>query len=153
MEGTTIVLNRKLKTKNKRSSLLLVLTADERTQLRGHRKTICGQDVLLQLPREGALIDGDLLVGKDSSIQILVKAAEEDLLVINAESNLELIKAAYHLGNRHVVLELQSEELFLLNDPVLADMLKRRGLKVKKIKRPFSPERGAYSFTNSHQHN
>ena len=153
MKGPIIVLDRKLKTKNKTQSLLLLLTAAERTRLRGHRQTTCGQDVLLHLPREGVLKDGDILAGKDPSIQVQVKAALEDLLVVSTSSILELTKAAYHLGNRHVDIELKPKELFLLEDPVLADLLRRRGLKVKNIKRTFFPERGAYSLTDSHHHN
>ena len=153
MKETIIVLDRKIKTTSKKESLVLVLTAAERTRLRGHRQTTCGQDVLLQLPREGALMDGDLLAGKDPSIQVLIKAAMEHLLVVSTNSMLELTKAAYHLGNRHVDIELRPNELFLLEDPVLADLLKKRGLHVKSIKRAFFPERGAYSLRNSHQHN
>ena len=123
MKGTTIVLDRKLKTTNKKDPLVLVLTAAERTRLRGHRQTTCGQDVLLQLPREGELMDGDLLIGTNPSIQVLVKAALEKLLVVSTNSMLELTKAAYHLGNRHVDIELRPNELFLLEDPVLADLL------------------------------
>ena len=95
-------------------------------------------------------MDGDLLAGKNPTIQVLVKAALEDLLVVSASSTLELTKAAYHLGNRHVDIELSSKELFLLEDPVLADLLARRGLIVNKVKRPFSPEKGAYSSNHYH---
>ena len=52
---------------------------------------------------------------------------------MQAKSQLELIKAAYHLGNRHVDLEIHSQKLFLLEDSVLEKMLKSRGLLVQKI--------------------
>ena len=106
MKGTTIVLDRRLKTKTANQSLVLLLTAAERTRLRGQRQTTCGRNVLLQLPRQGVLMDGDLLAGKNPTIQVLVKAALEDLLVVSASSTLELTKVAYHLGNRHVDIEL-----------------------------------------------
>ncbi len=150
MKGTTIVLDRRLKTKTANQSLVLLLTAAERTRLRGQRQTTCGRNVLLQLPRQGVLMDGDLLAGKNPTIQVLVKAALEDLLVVSASSTLELTKAAYHLGNRHVEIELTPKELFLLDDPVLADLLIRRRLTVNKIKRTFSPEQGAYSSNHHH---
>tara|TARA_B100000029_G_scaffold41040_1_gene38203 strand:- start:579 stop:1034 length:456 start_codon:yes stop_codon:yes gene_type:complete len=150
LKGTTIVLDRRLKTKTANQSLVLLLTAAERTRLRGQRQTTCGRNVLLQLPRQGVLMDGDLLAGKNPTIQVLVKAALEDLLVVSASSTLELTKAAYHLGNRHVDIELTPKELFLLDDPVLADLLTRRRLTVNKIKRTFSPEQGAYSINHHH---
>ena len=151
MPLTPILLNRRLKTRSSKKYLVLSLSAEQRTRLRGPRNTICGQEVLLKLPREGPLMDGDLLAGEESSPQVLVKAAEEDLCKIQATSILELIKAAYHLGNRHVDLELHIKELFLVEDPVLITMLEKRGLKIEKLKRPFFPEMGAYDTTHSHK--
>ena len=95
-------------------------------------------------------MDGDLLSGEKDLPQVLVKAAIEDLLVVSANSILELTKASYHLGNRHVELELHTKELFLLEDQVLAKMLKSRGLSVRKVKKAFFPELGAYYQFNSH---
>lgn len=97
-------------------------------------------------------MDGDLLIGEATTPQVLVKAAIEDLLLVRAESILELIQASYHLGNRHVDLELHSKELYLLEDPVLAEMLRGRGLSVTKEKKTFFPEFGAYSRVNGHRH-
>ena len=152
MTSSTIVLTQRIKTKNKIKSLELVLTANDRTRLRGRRKTTCGQEVILMLPREGPLRDGDVLVGEDSNTQVLIKAAIEDLLLVRANSILELIQASYHLGNRHVELELHSKELFLLEDPVLAEMLIKRGLTVEKTKKAFFPEFGAYYQSSNHKH-
>ena len=89
------------------------------------------------LPREGPLMEGDLLTGENPVPQVLIKAAIEDLLVVRSQSILELIKAAYHLGNRHVDIELQPNQIFLLEDPVLTEMLISRGLSVNKIKKKF----------------
>jgi len=97
-------------------------------------------------------MDGDVLIGENPLLRVLVKAAIENLLVVRANSILELIKASYHLGNRHVEIELHPRELFLLEDPVLAEMLKTRGLKVEKIMRPFFPELGAYAQSERHKH-
>ncbi len=121
------------------------MSADERNYLRGRRQTTCGQEVLLQLPREGVLMHGDLLSDAKSHTIVLVKAAIEDLLVIRSTSILELTRASYHLGNRHVNLELHSNEIYLLEDPVLENLLLIRGLEVEKVKKPFFPELGAYS--------
>ncbi len=127
----------------------LPLSADQRTVLRGRRRTACGREVLLQLPRERALMPGDRLTDSHEQVQVLVTAGTEELLRVEAATSLALLEAAYHLGNRHVALELHEDELLLLNDSVLASMLKGRGLKVTRCCRPFMPEGGAYI---GHQH-
>ena len=76
---------------------------------------------------------------------VRVEAAPEELLLVRAADPLELLRAAYHLGNRHVALELLEGELRLLDDPVLADLLRRRGLALERRRLPFLPEPGAYA--------
>ena len=125
-------------------ALLLPLTAEQRTSLRGRRRTLCGREVLLQLPRQGPLDPGDLLTDRQDAHHVRVTAAEEDLLEVQGESPLQLLQAAYHLGNRHVALELQWDRLLLLDDPVLAAMLEGRGLRVRRCEQAFHPEGGAY---------
>ncbi len=95
-------------------------------------------------------MEGEILKSESSLDEILVviEAAKEKLLLIRAESSLELMTAAYHLGNRHVELELHSKELYLLDDPVLEEMLLKRGLSVKKLIKPFYPELGAYHHSH-----
>ena len=132
--------------------LQLPLTAEQRTVLRGRRRTLCGRDVLLQLPRDGALRPGDRLTDAAGSVRVIVVAAAEPLLRVQASSALELLQAAYHLGNRHVALELHQEELLLLEDSVLQQMLESRGLMVSRCERPFLPEGGAYGGGHSHAH-
>ena len=127
----------------------LPLSADQRTVLRGRRRTACGREVLLQLPRERALMPGDRLTDSYEQVHVLVTAAAEELLRVEAATSLALLEAAYHLGNRHVALELHEDELLLLNDSVLVTMLNGRGLKVTRCCRPFMPEGGAYI---GHQH-
>ena len=134
---------------NKDHSHTLELTAQERKKLRGRRMTLCGVELLLQLPREGPLIPGDLLLGENTSSRVLITAAIEDLLEVSASSTLQLMQASYHLGNRHVDLELQETNLFLESDPVLKKMLLERGLFVKSIRKAFFPEGGAYAHTHS----
>ena len=125
--------------------LQLPLTAEERTVLRGRRRTSCGRDVLLQLPRDGVLQPGDQLVDASRSCLVVVEAATEALLRVQGRSSLSLLQAAYHLGNRHVALELHEQQLFLLDDAVLAVMLESRGLQVSRCQRSFAPEGGAYA--------
>ena len=125
-------------------ALQLPLTAEQRTVLRGRRQTPCGRDVLLQLPRDAALQPGDRLTDAVGSLQVEVVAAPEDLLRVEAASPLELLQATYHLGNRHVAIELHEHALLLPEDPVLEAMLQQRGLRLSHCCRPFLPEGGAY---------
>ncbi len=150
MSETTLVLKNRIKTINNSRSLILLLTANERKSLRGSRQTTSGQKVILQLPREGPLMDGEVLIGDDPSQQVLIQASREDLLVVRAHTTLELMQASYHLGNRHIDLELHNEKLFLLEDSVLGEMLKSRGLFIEKVQKPFFPELGAYSQVHNH---
>ena len=125
--------------------LLLPLSAKERTQLRGKRSTLDGIDVILNLPRGGGrLMPGEVLKSEDSQVFVTIEAAHEDVIRISSENRLKLLKAAYHLGNRHVEIELHDKELYLLNDVVMQKMLERQGFLIESLKRPFSPEIGAY---------
>lgn len=147
-----MVLTRRQEVADQARLLLLPLKADERTCLRGHRRTACGRSVLLQLPRQGPLKSGEYLVPENGSMLVRVQAADEAQLLVTAESPLDLLKAAYHLGNRHVALELHPDSLRLLDDSVLATMLCSRGLNVRRILEPFEPEFGAYGKTEYHNH-
>ncbi|WP_413442831.1 urease accessory protein UreE [Synechococcus sp. MIT S1220] len=143
-QGVIVVVER-LEARVDLPQLPLPLTAQERTVMRGRRRTSCGRDVLLQLPRHGVLHPGDQLVDALRSCLVVVEAAPEALLRVQGFSTLSLLQAAYHLGNRHVALELHEQELFLLDDSVLAGMLETRGLQVSRCQRPFAPEGGAYA--------
>ncbi|MFN5221886.1 MAG: urease accessory protein UreE, partial [Cyanobacteriota bacterium] len=103
------------------AALRLPLAAEERTRLRGRRRSGCGVELLLQLPRGEALEPGEWLAAAgEQGPPVQVEAAPEALLVVRSVDRLELLRAAYHLGNRHVALEVRLEELRLLDDPVLA---------------------------------
>ncbi len=126
--------------------LILPLSAHERTQLRGKRVTADGMDVLLNLPRGGGrLIPGEVLKSESPQIYVRIEAAKEDVIRISSQHRLKLLKAAYHLGNRHVEIELHDKQLYLLNDVVMKKMLERQGFEIDMCKRPFSPETGAYN--------
>jgi len=135
-----------------RDPLRLPLGADDRTRLRGLRQSLCGRALLLQLPRGEALAPGELLSDEEGGARVLVEAAPEPLLLVRAADALELLRAAYHLGNRHVALEVREGELRLLEDPVLADLLERRGLVLERRREPFLPEAGAYASGHGHPH-
>lgn len=131
--------------------LRLPLRADERTSLRGHRRSACGRDLLLQLPRGAALEPGDRLTPEAGGPLVLVEAADEPLLVVRAADPLALLQAAYHLGNRHVAMELHGDQLRLGVDNVLEELLRQRGLTVERMTGPFRPEPGAYE-PSGHAH-
>ena len=130
--------------------LRLLLTADQRTSLRGHRRSACGRDLVLQLPRGAALQPGEWLSTASGDGLVRVEAAPEALLLVRSPDPLALLQAAYHLGNRHVAMELHPSELRILEDSVLADLLRQRGLAVERVEAPFEPEAGAYAGGHSH---
>lgn len=134
-------------------ALTLALTADERTSLRGHRRSRCGRDLVLQLPRGAALQPGDQLLSDDGCWQVLVEAAPEPVMQVRSAEPLALLQAAYHLGNRHVAMELHPDRLVLLQDSVLAELLRQRQLQVDCLDAPFQPEAGAYEgVPHAHSH-
>lgn len=131
--------------------LALQLTAEDRTRLRGLRQSRCGRELLLQLPRGEALRPGEWLAAEDGLARVRVEPAAEALLLVGAEEPLALLRAAYHLGNRHVALEVRPGELRLLADPVLEELLRRQGLAVRHGCESFHPEPGAYGDAAHHQ--
>ena len=131
-------------------ALRLALGAEERTGLRGLRHSSCGRALLLQLPRGEALVPGELLAPAEGEQLVQVEAAPEALLRVRDQRPLALLQAAYHLGNRHVAMEIHTDELRLLRDSVLAQMLEHRGLAVEAMVAPFYPESGAYGHSHSH---
>ena len=100
------------------------------------------------LPRGQVLRGGDVLVAEDGSLVRVVAKAQPVLVVRHCGehgSPFDLLRAAYHLGNRHVPLELQSDRLQLEPDHVLADLLRQMHLIVSEAQAPFEPESGAYA--------
>ncbi len=124
-------------------NLTLALTAEERTRSR-HRFEVDGQVVELRLPRGTVLRDGDILQDAACSVNVQIMAKAEPVLTVVPRSAVDLARAAYHLGNRHVALEITSTYLRLSPDPVLEAMLVQLGLDVEVAILPFQPEMGAY---------
>jgi len=125
--------------------LKLTLSSDERRILRGKRLTDCDQEIILQLPREGKLNDGDILLTNESNFFVEIIAKTEDLIEISSNSQIELIKTAYHLGNRHMEVEIEEGILLSKSDYVIKNMLLNFKVDVKNTKKKFFPERGAHS--------
>lgn len=132
---------------------MLALSADERMQSRQQVTLMDGQPVALRLPRGTVLRHGDLLRSSDAPAApepwiVRVIAKPEPVLTVKADQSRMLLRAAYHLGNRHVPLEVHETYLRLAPDPVLQAMLDHLGLQVIQEVQPFEPEAGAYGHAH-----
>jgi urease accessory protein len=128
----------------------LKLPFESRQKSRLRAQLVSGEEVGLMLPRGEILRGGDLVTASDGRV-IEVIAAPEKLLHVECASATDLAKAAYHLGNRHVPVQVGAGFLRLAVDHVLEEMLKKMGAKVTHIEAPFEPEAGAYAGGH-HQH-
>ncbi|ELO7676006.1 urease accessory protein UreE [Escherichia coli] len=111
-----------------------------------------GRQAGLLLPRGLLLRDGDILSNENGDEFIKVIAADEAVSVVRCADPFMLAKACWHLGNRHVPLQIMPGELRYHHDHVLDDMLRQFGLDVDFAHLPFAPEAGAYA-SKSHAHN
>jgi len=150
----------KLETEATSSSGKLTLPIEKRMRSRLRAKLDDGRDAGLFLPRGTLLRGGDLLSSHDGTVIEVVSATETVSSIICDDATL-LARAAYHLGNRHIPLQVENGWLRYQHDHVLDDMLKQMGLEVKVEQAAFEPEAGAYqqaanghnhSHTHSHQH-
>jgi len=123
----------------------LTLNSDQRRILRGKKISDCGKEVILQLPRAGILKDGDILLTNKDNIFIKIIAKKENLIEISSDSKHELIKIAYHLGNRHVEVEIYKNVLLTKSDYVIERMLKNFNVDLLNICKEFYPEIGAHN--------
>ena len=127
----------------------VVLDADERqcrrTVLTGEK----GTRFLLDLPNPTMLRDGEGLLLDDGTI-VRVAAKPEALVEIAAASGDNVARFAWHLGNRHIGIEIVGGRLRIRRDQVLEDMLSRLGAELTLIEAPFDPEAGAYSHHHGH---
>jgi urease accessory protein len=123
--------------------LTLELTAAERSRSR-HRFEHPSGPIFLQLPRGTLLREGDRLQTETQDTTLKIQAKAEPVLTVRASTPLQLLQAAYHLGNRHVPLEITADYLRLEPDPVLEAMLQQLGLSLTSEITPFDPIPGAY---------
>ena len=128
--------------------LKLTLSSDQRRVFRGKRKSDCNQELQLQLPREGQLNDGDILRTNHKKLFVKIIAQKESLLEITAKTNYELIKVAYHLGNRHVDIEINENILFTRSDYIIEKLLINFDVVFLKVEKKFFPEIGAFHHEN-----
>ena len=133
----------------------LTLDWDVRQKSRFEATDSLGRSVGVFLPRGTVVRGGDVLVAEDGSL-VRVEAAPQTVLRITAciahGSPFDLTRAAYHLGNRHVPIELRPDHLQIEPDHVLAEMLRAMHLIVNTVDAPFEPESGAYSSHGAQAH-
>lgn len=141
-------------TESRTADLDLVLPFQLRTKSRLRTALASGEEVGLFLERGSVLRDGDLLRADDGRV-IRVVAAPETVSTVTSDDALALTRAAYHLGNRHVALQIGQGWLRYQHDHVLDDMVRGLGLDVRVEEAPFEPEAGAYgghSILSGHSH-
>ena len=114
-----------------------------------------GRRIGVFLPRGTLLRGDDMLVTLDGSLLRVVAAPQPLLRITHCTehgSPFDLLRAAYHLGNRHVPIELKPDHLKIEPDHVLADMLRAMHMTVVAVSEPFEPESGAYGDHDGHGH-
>jgi len=129
----------------------LTLPYEERKKFRLRTALDNGQEIGLQLSRQGVLRDGDCLRAEDGTV-IQIRAGDEAISTVACKDPLTMAKACYHLGNRHVPLQINKGRLRYQQDHVLDDMVTQLGLTVKHETAPFEPESGAYHEHAGHHH-
>lgn len=129
----------------------LILPFDRRQKSRLCARLESGEEVGLFLKRGTILRGGDCLRASDGRI-VLVVAADEPVMRVTADTPIRLMRAAYHLGNRHVPLQIGEGWLRLEQDHVLMEMLVGLGVTVENENAPFEPEAGAYGGGHRHHH-
>ena len=113
-----------------------------------HRRRIrlvadTGEAYLLDLPRAHHLVDGDGLE-LDCGGYLRVRAAPEPIFEIETAEPADLLRIAWHLGNRHLALQVAGERLRIRADHVIAEMVAGLGGRISRLDAPFNPENGAY---------
>ena len=127
----------------------LTLDFDARHRRRIRLTADQGEDVLLDLPKAVAMADGDGLQLEDGR-WLEVQAAAEPIVEVRHKDPHQLVRLAWHLGNRHLPTEIRDEVLRIRPDHVIEDMLRGFGANLLKVHSSFQPEGGAYS---GHDHN
>lgn len=132
-----------------RPAVRLILPFEQRQRSRLLAVMDSGEEVGLMLPRGTVLRGGDRLQVSDGRL-VEVVAAPEQVSIVRGADTRTLARAAYHLGNRHVAVQITTDSLRFLRDHVLDDMLRGLGLRVEADVLPFEPEAGAYSQSHAH---
>lgn len=127
----------------------LTLPFGSRQKSRLRARLDSGAEVAIYMPRGNILRQGELLQADDGTI-VAIMASAEELSIATAADTSQLARGAYHLGNRHVQLQIGATSLRYLHDHVLDQMVRELGLTVRMEQAPFEPEAGAYGGGHSH---
>ena len=130
----------------------VLLDWDRRHRRRIVLRTEGGADMLVDLPQAARLRDGDGLALDGGAGIVRVTARPEPLLDIHAHSPDELVRIAWHLGNRHLPVQLLGAHIRIRRDHVIEDMVRGLGGHVAHVEAPFDPEAGAYAGGGGHHH-
>jgi urease accessory protein len=128
----------------------VLIDYDRRFRRRIVLTTTSGAEILIDLPQAVRLKDGDGL--QTASGIIRVCAQPESLMEIHAHDDADLIRIAWHLGNRHLPVQLLGDRIRIRTDHVIGEMVEGLGGHVETIHAPFDPEAGAYSGGGHHHH-
>lgn len=128
----------------------LRLTYQDRVRSRLAAVLPSGEAVAIMLPRGSVMRDGAVLTGAGGA-QLIIEAMPEPLARVTAPSGLTLLRAVYHLANRHVPARICEDHVLIERDPVLERMLTRLGACVAHVEAPFDPESGAYGQGHAHR--
>jgi urease accessory protein len=142
--GSTLLMVSERLSGRQRADAQLVLPFELRSRSRFRARLSSGEEVGVVLSRGQVLRGGDLLRAADGRVVEVAAAAEPVSTVHDADPG-ALARAAYHLGNRHVALQIGDRWLRYLHDHVLDEMVRGLGLHVHLEQAPFEPESGAYS--------
>jgi urease accessory protein len=129
----------------------LTLDFDARHRRRIRLTTDQGEDILLDLPKTVAMSDGDGLQLGDGT-WLRITAASESLVEVRHKDRHQLMRLAWHLGNRHLATEIREGALRIRPDHVIEEMLQGFGAELCKVQAAFQPEGGAYGATHNHDH-
>ncbi len=134
----------------------LTLTFDQRVKSRQKVELDNGEPAGLFLPRGSVLLQGQKIIA-DSGEVVEIRAADEAVSTVYVDNPLLLARACYHLGNRHVALQIGNGFIRYQHDHVLDDLVEGLGLMVEFEQAPFEPEAGAYeggghSHAHGHEH-
>jgi urease accessory protein len=124
---------------------------DHRHRRRIVLRTEGGENLLVDLPQAARLREGDGLA-LDAGGVVRVCAKAEALLEIHTHDAAALVRIAWHLGNRHLPVQLMGERIRIRADHVIAEMVRGLGGGVAEIDAPFDPEGGAYAGGHHHHH-
>jgi urease accessory protein len=133
------------------AQLQLLLPFELRSRSRFRARLVSGEGVGVQLTRGQILRGGDRLLIEDGRV-VEVRAAPESVSTVRTPDARLLARAAYHLGNRHVALQVGDGWLRYGHDHVLDDMVRGLGAEITVEQAPFEPEAGAYHGEHGHGH-